>query len=117
MTERELAIARLWFDHMEDFPAKNWFSSSTYDEEELKQFISEELDIPVDEIDYPQTYFIEHQEMYVVGQDFIYWTLEQRPVFPLIRLHDRRRKAAFLSLFSGDRPRCLLKRFSEACPP
>ncbi len=78
MTERELAIARLWFDHMVDFPPGETLSSSTYDVEALKQFIAGELDIPVEELDYPQLYFIEHQERYIVGREFIDWTLEQR---------------------------------------
>jgi hypothetical protein len=48
------------------------------DEEALRGFIAKELTIPFEEVEAPQTYFIGHQGNYVVGEDFIAWTLSLR---------------------------------------
>lgn len=78
MTGQEMAIAELWFTHMEEFPSKNKLSSLFYDKDALCEFIAAELDIPVEEIDYPRSYFIKNQQNYIVGENFIEWTLALR---------------------------------------
>jgi hypothetical protein len=48
-TDQELAIAALWFEKMQDFPSTNPFSSLSYDEKALKQYIADTLGITYDE--------------------------------------------------------------------
>jgi hypothetical protein len=50
LTQREMAIAELWSQHQADFPSTNPLSSSFYDEEALRRFIADELQIPYSEV-------------------------------------------------------------------
>src|SRR4030042_4891065 len=54
LTEQELAIAELWWEKIPDFPSKNPISSLSYDEEALRQYVAETLNIPYAKVNFPQ---------------------------------------------------------------
>jgi len=54
LMEQELAIAELWSEKQLDFPSKNPLSSLSYDEEALRQYIADALDIPYNEVKPPE---------------------------------------------------------------
>ena len=61
LSEQELAIAELWFEKIPDFPSKNPISSLSYDEEALRQFVADTLNISYDEVRLPQIDYIEYE--------------------------------------------------------
>ncbi len=61
LTEQELAIAELWFEKIPDFPSKDPASSLSYDEEALRQYVANTLDIPYDDVSFPQIDYIEYE--------------------------------------------------------
>jgi hypothetical protein len=76
LSEQELNIARLWAEKERDFPSRNPLSSLSYDSEALRQYISETLGIPYDEVQMPdlemREYFLDEsftsQTMSLPGQ-------------------------------------------------
>ncbi len=54
LNEQEKAIASLWAARQQDFPPKNIFSSLSYDEDALRQYIAGTLNIPCDEVQMPK---------------------------------------------------------------
>lgn len=54
LTEQELAIAELWFEKIPDFPSKDPLSSLSYDEEALRQYVADTLNISDAEVQSPQ---------------------------------------------------------------
>jgi hypothetical protein len=71
LTQKQLAIARLWQAKQWDFPQKNPASSLSYDEEALKKYIAATLNIPYEEVKKP---FPEMAE-YELEQSFIDGTI------------------------------------------
>lgn len=61
LTEQELAIAELWFEKQQDFPSKNPFSSLSYDEEALRKYIADALDISYDDVKFPELHMLEYE--------------------------------------------------------
>ena len=59
-TEQELAIAELWSEKMPDFPSKNPLSSLSYDEEALRQYVADTLNISDAEVSFPQINYREY---------------------------------------------------------
>ncbi len=60
-TGQELAIAELWFEKIPDFPSKDPLSSLSYDEQALRQYVADALNIPVAEVILPQMVYIEYE--------------------------------------------------------
>jgi len=67
LNEQELAIAELWHAKQQDFPQTNPVSNLSYDEEALRQYIADTLNIPYDEVQMPD---LEMQE-YELDQSFL----------------------------------------------
>jgi hypothetical protein len=70
LNEREIAIAKLWSDKQQDFPQPNpLMSSLTYDEEALRQYIADTLNIPYDEAQMPRLEMCEYdlEQLYIDG--------------------------------------------------
>lgn len=61
LTEQELAIAELWFAKQQDFPQKNPLSSLSYDEQALRQYIADTLNISYDEAQMPHLEIREYE--------------------------------------------------------
>jgi hypothetical protein len=61
LTEQELAIAELWFEKIPDFPSKDPLSSLSYDEEALRQYVADALNISYDEVSFPQIDYLEYE--------------------------------------------------------
>lgn len=61
LTEQELAIAELWSEKMIDFPSKNPISSLSYDDEALRQYIADTLDIPYSDVNLPERHMTEYK--------------------------------------------------------
>lgn len=61
LTGQELAIAELWFEKMPDFPSKNPLSSLSYDEEALRQYVADSLNISNAEVNLPQISYKEYE--------------------------------------------------------
>ncbi|MDD4874543.1 MAG: DUF4875 domain-containing protein [Dehalococcoidales bacterium] len=72
LTEQELAIAELWAAKQQDFPQKNPWSSLSYDAEALRQYISDTLNIPYEQVQMPELEMAEYQ----LDQSFIDGTVE-----------------------------------------
>ncbi len=60
-TEQELAIAELWFEKIPDFPSKDPLSSLSYDEESLRQYVADTLNISDAEVSFPQINYREYE--------------------------------------------------------
>lgn len=67
LTEQELSIAEMWSAKQEDFPAKNSFSSLSYDSDALRQYIAKALNIPFEEVQMP----FRQLRQYKLSQTFI----------------------------------------------
>lgn len=67
LNEQEKAIASLWAARQQDFPQKNLYSSLSYDEDALRQYIAETLNIPYDEVQMPEL----EMQVYDLPQQFI----------------------------------------------
>jgi len=60
-TEQELSIAELWWKKIPDFPSKDPFSSLSYDMEALRQYVSDTLDIPIEEVVFPEVSYRDYE--------------------------------------------------------
>lgn len=60
-TEQELAIAELWFAKQQDFPQKDPLSSLSYDEQALRQYIADTLNISYEEVQLPDLEMSEYE--------------------------------------------------------
>jgi hypothetical protein len=61
LTEQELAIAELWWAKIPDFPNNDPISSLSYDEEALRQYVADTLNIPYAEVIFPQIDYTEYE--------------------------------------------------------
>ena len=61
LTKEEQAIAELWFEKMPDFPSKDPLSSLSYDEEALRQYVADTLNISDAEVSFPQINYREYE--------------------------------------------------------
>ncbi len=77
LNERELAIAELWVAKQQDFPQPKLWSSLSYDEEALRHYIADTLNIPYGEVQMPG---LEMQE-YELNQLFVDETVSQAASF------------------------------------
>ena len=61
LTEQELAIAELWYEKQQDFPSTYPLSSLSYDEKALRQYITDTLNIPYDDVQFPELEMIDYE--------------------------------------------------------
>jgi hypothetical protein len=73
--EQELAVAGLWSAKEQDFPQKDPVSSLSYDEQALRQYIADKLNIPYAEVQMPRPDMRE----YKLAQSFVDWTVSTAP--------------------------------------
>ena len=61
LNKQELEIARLWHRHQADFPSEDLFSSLSYNEEKLVNFIADSLKSDIEEIYLPRIKLLEYK--------------------------------------------------------
>ena len=60
-TVQELAIAELWSEKIPDFPSKDPWSSLSYDEDALRHYVADTLNISYDEVSLTQIDYREYE--------------------------------------------------------
>jgi hypothetical protein len=71
--ETELEIARLWLENIDHFPQTDLFSSCSYDEEVLRQYVADTLGISCEDVSFGET---KEMREYDVGTLLGDWTAQ-----------------------------------------